>query len=255
MFFSCFGACRTAPSCPIDARTDAGQVFADHLVERSDWRSLKAEARVTQSGGRGRVRGTVLMLLRTPNEVRFDVMTPLGPAAVLTSHGDGFQLSDLRGGVFIHGPSCPENLARLLGVAIEPEDVLRLLTGQAPNFEAAEQSVQCREGVYVVRRVVEDGAVQELGFAVTGRKESPILELRRAAEWSADGAPRWEAIYDDYEWFAGRYFPSEVRFIDQAHNAETSVRFKSISVDPDIPDGAFVQTPGPGMSVELATCR
>ena len=124
--------CKSAPACPLHTRTDPRAALDDHRQRQAGWQSIKAEARVTQWARNGRIRGTVLMFLQRPDRVRFDVMTQVGPAAVLTSDGESFQLSDLREGAFLHGPTCPENIARLLGISVDAENVLRLLTGDTP---------------------------------------------------------------------------------------------------------------------------
>ena len=214
---------------------------------------------MTQWGGNGRIRGTVLMFLEQPSRVRFDVMTQLGPAAILTSDGEDFQLTDLREGAFLHGPTCPQNIARLLGISVEAENVIRLLTGDTPLIEATERSMECRDGFYVVTLTAADGTVQEVVFSVeqADRDKAPEdqqLSLRRSTERAPDGAKRWEASYDDYIDVDGRAFPTDVRFIDEINGADTSVRVKSIVVDPDIPDDAFRQAPSPGMSIEFASC-
>ncbi len=252
-------SCKTAPACPVQTRTDAGKVLADHASRQAGWQSIKAEARVTQWGRNGRIRGTVLLFLERPNRVRFDVMTQLGPAAVLTSDGENFQLSDLREGVFLHGPTCPENIARLLGISVDAENVLRLLTGDTPMIEAIEQSMECRDGRYVVTLVATDGTTQQVAFSVdeADRDKAPeaqLLTLRRSTERAPDGKTRWEATYDDYINVEGHSFPTNVRFVDEVNEAETSVRVKSISVNPEVPQGAFRQAPSPGMSIEFASC-
>ena len=251
--------CRSAPACPLQMRSDARKALEDHIDQQSGWRSIKAEARVTQWARNGRIRGTVLMFLQRPDRVRFDVMTQVGPAAVLTSDGDSFQLSDLRQGVFLQGPTCTENIARLLGISVDAENVLRLLTGDTPMIEATHQSMECRDGRYVVTRIAADGTTQEVSFSVPDGDlgKSPAeqrLILRRSVERGASGDTRWEATYDEYVEVDGYSFPSKVRFIDKVNDADTSVRVKSIAVDPEVPDGAFHQSPGPGMSVEFAPC-
>lgn len=251
--------CKSAPSCPVQARTDAAQALDDHAARQAGWRSVKAEARVTQWGSNGRIRGTVLMFLEQPNRVRFDVMTQVGPAAVLTSDGDSFQLSDIRDGVFLHGPTCPQNIARLLGISVDAQSILRLLTGDTPMVEAAERSMECRGGQYVVTLVADDRTTQELTFSVDDSDrgkppESQRLTLRRSIERASDGKTRWEATYDDYIDVDGRSFPTNVRFIDEVNGADTLVRVKSISLNPDIPEGVFQQAPSPGMSIEFAPC-
>lgn len=251
--------CKSTPSCPVQARTDAAKALDDHADRQAGWQSIKAEARVTQWGSNGRIRGTVLMFLEQPNRVRFDVMTQVGPAAVLTSDGESFQLSDLRDGVFLHGPTCPQNIARLLGISVDAQSVLRLLTGDTPMIEAVERSMECRDGQYVVTLVADDGTTQEVTFSVDGADrekppESQRLTLRRSTERASDGMMRWEATYDDYIDVEGRSFPTNVRFIDEANGADTLVRVKSISLNPDIPEGVFQQAPSPGMSTEFASC-
>ncbi|MBW2224976.1 MAG: DUF4292 domain-containing protein [Deltaproteobacteria bacterium] len=233
--------CKTAPACPVQLRTDAAKALDDHASQHVGWKSIKAEARVT------------------PNRVRFDVMTQLGPAAVLTSDGETFQLSDLREGTFLHGPTCPENIARLLGISVDARHVLRLLTGDTPMIEATEQSMECREGRYVVTLVAADGATQEIAFSVDDAdREKPVdaqrLTLRRSTRRAPNGKTRWEATYDDYIDVGGQAFPTNVRFVDEVSGADTSVRVKSISLNPEIPEGAFQQTPSPGMSIEFASC-
>ena len=42
--------------------------------------------------------------------------------------------------------------------------------------------------------------------------------------------------------------------VDEVNGADTAVRVKSISLDPNVPEGAFRQTPAPGMSIETADC-
>ena len=251
--------CKTAPACPLQARTDAAKALQDHATRQAGWHSIKAEARVTQWGRNGRIRGTVLMFLERPNRVRFDVMTQIGPAAVLTSDGESFQLSDLREGAFLHGPTCPANISRLLGISVDAENILRLLTGDTPMIEAIERSMECRDGRYVVTLVAADATTQEVVFSVDEADqdkapEEQHLTLRRSTERAADGQTRWEATYDDYIDVEGQSFPTNVRFVDEVNDADTSVRVKSIFLNPEIPEEAFRQVPGPGMSIEFASC-
>ena len=259
LFLLVVAGCKSAPTCPLQMRSDAGKALDDHRNQQAGWQSIKAEARVTQWARDGRIRGSVLMFLQRPNRVRFDVMTQVGPAAVLTSDGESFQLSDLREGVFVHGPTCPENIARLLGISVDAENVLRLLTGDTAMIEAREQSMECRDGRYVVILVAADGTTQEVSFSVheDDLDKAPAdqrLTLRHSVERAPNGDTRWEATYDEYIEVDGQRFPTQVRFVDQVNDADTSVRVKSISLNPAVPDGAFQQAPSPGMSIEFASC-
>ncbi len=245
-------SCRSAPVCPAAVRTDPDAALTELDTVNRGWKSLKAEARVTQWADRGRIRGTVLMFLERPTRVRFDVLTQFGPAAVLTSDGEHFQLSDLRENTFLEGPTCPQNIARLLGIEVSSENVVRFLTGDTPVIDAVEKSMECRDGGHVVRLVGADGTVQELAVAVDDTDQR--LRLRRSSLQDADGSLIWEATYEDYQTFEGHRFPTKVRFVDHRRDADTEVRVKALSLDPRIPPDAFEQTPRPGMRLERATC-
>lgn len=252
-------ACKSAPACPSSVRVDPMQALADQEARRHTWRSLKAEARVTQWGASGRIRGTVLLFLEQPNRVRFDVMTAVGPVAVLTSDGARFQLSDLRRGTFLEGETCPHNIARLLGISVAPEQVLLLLTGDTLVLEHATRSMQCRDGFYVITLADEDGSTQEIAYSIPADDlDKPAadqrLTLRRSTRFGPGGDKLWEATYDEYADVDGRSFPMRVRFVDEVDGADTEVRVRSLSVDPKVPTEAFTQRPAAGMTVEVATC-
>ena len=250
--------CKTAPACPVALRTDPTKVLEEQARRTETWTSLKAEARVTQWAERGRVRGTVLMFLEKPSRVRIDVMTQLGPAAVLTSDAESFQLTDLRENVFLQGPTCPENIARLLGFAVAAEDVIGFLTGDTPTIVATERRLTCRDGNYVVTLVATDRSMQEIVFSIDDPDqpaEAQRLTLRSSSLRRADGSPQWEVTYADYRAFEGQSFPTKIHFVDHDRDAETQVRVKSISLNPSVPAEAFRQTPHPSMTMEVAPCR
>lgn len=199
------------------------------------------------------------MFFERPGRVRFDVMTQFGPAAVLTSDGQSFQLSDLRENTFAQGPTCPENIARLLGVAIEGENVVRLLTGDTPRITAVAQSMECRRGTYALLLKAEDGTSQEIELSVedADRDKPPAgqrLLLRSSSLFGTDGTLLWRATYGAYTMIDGHSFPMEVRLTDYANGADTEVRVKSLTVNPTVPANAFTQVPRPGAAVEIATC-
>lgn len=249
--------CRSAATCPAQPLTDPGDALT--ALESRTWSSLKVEARVTQWADRGRIRGTVLMFFEQPSRVRFDVMTQLGPAAVLTSDGESFQLSDLRNNTFIEGPTCPDNIARLLGVAIEGEDVIRLLTGSAPLIDAESQAIECRGGSYTVVLRAADGTTQEVELAIDPNHSAealtpPELTPVESSVTGPDGSLEWRVTWGDYESVEGVRFPTDIRMIDYRNGADTEVRIKSLDLNPSVPAAAFQQVPRPGMAVDLAQC-
>ena len=86
------------------------------------------------------------MIIERPDHVRFDAMTQFGPAAVLTSDGHRFALTDMQHQRFLEGEPCPANIERLLGFALSGEEVTRLLLGETPRIEHEREEMVCEGG-------------------------------------------------------------------------------------------------------------
>lgn len=256
--------------CPTTPHTSAEVALRYHRSMRRPARALRAEARVEQWGREGRIRGTVFMFAQRPERVRFDAMTQFGPAAVLTSDGTEFALTDLRENKYLYGPTCPANISRLLGIPMSGRDVMLLLLGDTPRIEAERDEIVCEgDGRYVVTLHGAAGVRQEIELAVRPRdREAPLLEqrlrLRRSEVFGADGGTMWRATFDDYRVVEdprseadprmGVAMPFVVRFEDPGHRADTTVRFQEIDLNVDVPDDAFRQQPRPGIPPEHVAC-
>lgn len=262
------GSCAGA-SCPRESFTSAPSILRSFVSMRSPARSLRAEARVDRRDETGRIRGTVLMMIERPDRVRFDAMTQFGPAAVLTSDGEEFALVDLRENRFFVGPSCAENIERLLGLPLDGADVARFLFGETPLLPASDESVICDGGHYVVTRHAEDGRTQVLSLDVRSADvDSPPdqqrLRLRSSEVHAADGSLEWRVRYDDHRVVEdphdtqtprrGVAMPFTIHFELPARNIDTLVRFTSIDLNPSIPADAFHQEPRDGLSIEPVEC-
>jgi len=256
-------------SCPAARFTTAEQLLDGYRAARSPARVITAEARVERRDPGGRIRGTVFMMLARPDRVRFDAMTQFGPAAVLTSDGTTFSLTDLRENRFFTGPTCAENIARLLGIPMEGEEVAGLLLGETPVLEG-ESTVVCEGGRYrVTVREPESGRSQILDYAVHGSDvaaaiEDQRLRLMRSERLHPDGSLEWRVSYDDYRVIEdpsdtemphrGVALPFRVRFEHPAQQIDTEVRVRSLELNTDVPDSSFVQEPRPGLSIEPVEC-
>ena len=261
-------SCAGAP-CPRDTFTSAPRLVRSFESMRAPARSIRAEARVDRRDASGRIRGTVLMLLERPDRVRFDVMTQFGPAAVLTSDGTEFALTDLRENRFFVGASCAENIERLLGLPLNGADVARFLLGETPMIDAAEESVVCEGGHYVVTRHASDGRSQVLRFDVRSSDveasvDQQHMRLRSSEVHASDGTLTWRVRYDDHRVVEdphdtevphrGVAMPFSVHFELPSRDIDTLVRFNSIDLNPNIPGDAFHQEPRDGLSVEPVEC-
>jgi hypothetical protein len=238
---------------------------------RSYARALRAEARVEQWGEDGRIRGTVMMFVQRPDEVRFDAMTQFGPAVILTSDGSRFALTDLRENRYLEGPTCPQNIARLLGIPMSGEDVTLFLLGDSPRLDTENRGISCTgDGTYLVTFQAEDGRRQEIELLVRPwdvEHDAPPsqqrLRMLRSEVFGADGSTEWRATYEDWTVIVdpesgdermGVALPMKVRFEHPAQGADTTVRFQEVDINVTVPPNAFQQSPRPGIPPEEVSC-
>lgn len=258
--------------CPTMPFTDPGELLDSYRDMRRPARVLRAAARVDQRGADGRIRGTVLMFIERPDRVRFDVMTQIvGPAAILTSDGERFALTDLRDNRFFIGPTCPANIERLLGLRFGGDEVTRLLLGEAPRIAYEDASMVCEDGTYRVTLRAADGRRQELDFEVregdlpSAPPAEQRLRLKRSEVFAPDGSTEWRVTYDDYRFVEdprddatprrGVVMPFSVRFEDPRRGQDTSVRFDRVELNVEVPPEVFEQRPRPGLTVEEVHCE
>ena len=117
-------------------------------------RALTSDAKIDYFGRAGRIRGTLLYVVATPDKLRLDVVSPFGATvSTLTSDGQDFALFDLRQKEFLRGPANACNLARFTQVPLPPAALVQLLRGEAPVLKHAPAgaSIAWESGEYVVR--------------------------------------------------------------------------------------------------------
>lgn len=261
-------ACGGRP-CPTQPHTNPFRALEQHRSQRQPVMAISGEARVDQRGAEGRIRGTVFMLVQRPDHVRFDAMTQLGPAAVLTSDGTQFQLLDLRDDRFLQGPACPSNIARLVGIPLSGEQLTQFLLGDSPRIDAKSHSIACvAGGNYMVTLLDAEGWRQEIELAVRDAdRELPPAEqhtrLVRSELFTPDGSSEWRATFDDFRFVAdpssheeprrGVVLPHRVHFVGRG--ADTLVKFITIELNAEIPEGAFTQQPPAALVPQTVSCQ
>jgi outer membrane lipoprotein-sorting protein len=254
------GGCGGA-QCPKLQHRDPAVLLAQHRAAHRAVRSLRAQAKVDQRSKEGRIKGKVMMFLERPDRVRFDAVTQFGPALILTSDGETFALSDFKENRFLTGPACERNIARMIGVAMSARDVVSALFGDAPSEEEPARSLRCAgDGTYAIETAREDGLIRETRLGVHGddMKKPPAEQRTRVSEVILKD-PRGKVLvrvrYDDYRKVKGGiWWPFTVHVVDERNGADALLRFEEIAVDVDVPEGAFAQTPRPGLSVEGVLC-
>lgn len=260
-------ACATTSSPPAALLTDPAMLQARVQATAPMLQGISAEAKVDQRGEEGRIRGSVMMFVRRGGEVRFDVMTQFGPALILTSDGQRFALSDLREHRFLTGPTCAQNIARLLRMPLNADQASRVLLGEAPEMTVAQQSLSFKkeEGVYLLSQRSADGHRQELRYAVDERDVEQPVERQRfrlvdVHYFAPDGSLRFAVAYEDHRPLAmagGKtaVLPFRVHVTQPASDTDTLVKFKDIQTNPEIPTGVFQQEVPAGLEPEEALCE
>jgi hypothetical protein len=205
------------------------------------------------------------MFVERENRVRFDVMTQFGPAAILTSDGERFAFADLRKNLFTEGPTCPENIDRLLGVRLSAEQITLLLLGTTPVLDNATSRIEwSSDGFYRITLNAKDGSRQEVDFQpnecdLNAEPEKQRLSLLRTELFEPSGKSRWRVTYDDYRKISKDTpdvrMPFWVRIEQSILGSDTVVRFKEVTLNPEIPPGVFTQKPRMGMKHEEVVCK
>jgi outer membrane lipoprotein-sorting protein len=261
--FACSTACASLPR-PAFPLRDANQALQRREASLAGVNAIRAEARVEQRGKQGRVRGTVLMFVERAGRVRFDVMTQFGPLAILTSDGTKFAYADFRENRYLTGDTCPQNIARLLGVPLTAADTARFLLGGTPVLDTTKSELHQRDdGSYTLSLTGTAGEHQTIDLAVYASDlqkpaDQQRLYLLRSELTSATGVRVWRVSYEDMQPVGtgadAVLMPRRVRVEQPASSSDTEVHFKEIAKNPSIPDDAFVQSPHAGMQEEEASC-
>jgi hypothetical protein len=241
---------------------DPGQALLAQQSARAALRSLQAEARVDQRGQQGRIKGTVLMFVQRPASVRFDAMTQFGPAAILTSDGERFAYADMRSKRFLTGATCAKNVARLLNLPLDVKQTTLLLLGGTPVIDHQRaRIVWDHDGFYRLVLTADDGRRQEIDLAPADPQAQPAsqaLRLKRSEVYDAKGRSTVRIDYEGYRVLRSRdakiAMPFLVHVSQSRLGRDTLIRFKEITLDVEVPAGAFAQAPLPGMQQEEASC-
>ncbi|HEU4383040.1 MAG TPA: DUF4292 domain-containing protein [Anaeromyxobacteraceae bacterium] len=187
-----------------------------------------------------------------PDRVRIETRDFFGNvAAVLVAGGGRFALYDARAKVHYRGEATPENLSRMLPLALPPADLAGLLCGAAPILEGAPREVEVRGSLLVLRLAAASGE-QELSVGEEAAVEASLL--RRASP--APGQPDYHLEFDAFRRRGGARFPTVARLEAPAARVRVELRWKEDlevngSPDPalfrlDPPRGARVVDLEPG---------
>jgi len=251
--------------------------------EQSCSRGLSGEGKIDYFGKEGRIRGSLLFMVSSPDHVRLDVISPFGATvSTLTSNGKDFSLYDLRQKVFLHGPASACNLAQFTHVPMPPHALVSLLRGEPPLLAHAPgaATLTWEGGRYVVRIASKYSATQEIAISPSDADydkpyaqqhlELASVEVRQQnyvqyhAELEQHEPARTSPPRSDPDGIdpdvppsgpaCNAEIPRHVRIVSEASDQDVIIVHKDISHNAPLTPGLFQQSPPAGVRVHTSSC-
>ncbi len=225
----------------------------DHLVKRRGaLKSLRAETRVDNMGDNGeRVKVTVAMLLERGGKLRFEAEAPIGGSTLVTLVADGttFQLLDSKNNRFLEGPAKACNVARLIRISMEPDDIIDALTGSAPLL-GEPTGADWDNGRERLELKLPDGGSERIWLDARDKSWDVVAAERR----SGSGQLLWKLTHTDFsDRGGGIRFPARTE-LQQPPRADARIKFREVELNIMPPGGAFHLPPPTKIPVEPADC-
>jgi hypothetical protein len=227
------GCALVRPRPPAGEPATAAALLADVAAQREARTALRARARLRT--GLAGLWTREAILVRRPDAVRVDVLSPFGLALALGVAGRELWVWPASQGVRYDGDASPENLARFLGAPIAVSDLVDVLMGLPPARVPAAPPVARRTAgnEWEVVIPLPDG-VQTLWFDVDTR------QLTRAAEQRGEGAVL-RVAFGDYQ----DGFPHTLEVESPALRSSAKLAYDAVEVNPSLPESVFTPPPAP----------
>jgi hypothetical protein len=249
----------------------ADELLRDIQTSQKPLRGLRARAKADVLGTDGRVKVDISLLAARPQLLRLAAENALtGPLLTLATNGESFALLDVRENRYHAGPVSACNMARILGVALHPRQVIEVLLGGVPLLpDAVGAEVGWAEGdggreVLTLRG--GDGLSQVIylqrqeAASPSGR---PHFDVREAEGRDASGQVVWRLRHEgftdqplgDRPGAATVRLPGISYIEDPPHHSDIRLRWRERELNPALPGGIFQLERPEGMAVEPDPCQ
>ncbi len=225
----------------------------DRRVER-----LRAHGSADHYGERGRIRGEVFVFVERPQRMRVDTRAFGTTVSQLVTDGTRFTMADMRSGRFYTGPAESCVAAQLLGIPLESAEVVSVLAGGPPLYDG-DARIRWDDGAYLLEVQGPAGRSERLRLAIT---ETERLTAQPAAQrpWPTRAllfdarGERAELTFEDYTEVDGVRFPRRVRVNMRRDNIDLQVRYRTVSLDPELPEDLYSTESPPGLTEVPVDC-
>ena len=215
------------------------------LIER-DRRlaSMQTPAVMEYTAGDQHVKAKEEIVVRRPDKLRVEAMSPFGVALLLAAQGSELAIFEPGRNRFMRGAATAETLDRYVRIPMAPADAVGLLMGLAPPafvLNANADTVSSEGGMMIASYGDSASGPRELGFSGGN--------LAMVRETAGDGRVNYEVRYSDYHDIGGVMFPYVVDATFPAAGSHVTFRYIRPIVNGVIPDSTFVLTPAPGATL------
>jgi hypothetical protein len=208
----------------------AEELLGSLAARRAAVQSIRARVRVRAGIAGMWVREA--LLVRRPNAIRMDVLSPFGLALAVGTDGALLWAYPAGEGTRYEGPATPENLARFLGAPVRIEDLVDVLLGLPPaRVAVAPPVLRVANGAYELTVPLADGAT-------TVRFAGDTLQVLGADE-TRQGRSTLRVAFSDYREDG---FPHAVEVSSAEHDAHASLVYDAVEVNPTL-DGTLFAAP------------
>ncbi len=252
---SLIASCGSPPRYPI---TDPQMALREIRTRDARVRSLRAHGSADHFGAQGRIRGEVFVFVSRPS-LRVDTRAFGNTVSTIVTDGARFAMADLRGGSFFVGRARPCVAAQLLGIPLEAAEVVSMLAGGPPLLDG-DARIRWDDGHYVVDIAGVGGRSESLALTITSQEHDeaqPDQQRPRPTRAELRDARGVRAVltFEDYEAVSGVDFPKRVRVVMERDNVDLMVRYREVSLDPDLPEETFsLAPPSEALTVQEVTC-
>ena len=238
IFFLIFTSCAGPSERPRDLRGTFSRQLRHELVEalrvrNQRIRSLRGLATVRYGSKFFGAHGEAAVVIRRPSEIRIDALSEFGlnDSQLVASQGDLviFWETDNR---YFRGLASREHFARYLNVSLDPESVIRLMTGVVPVEAEEDYFLQTR------KKGAEFFLKGRIGEVALEQRDSSYVPVRYTA-YDVDGTRDYLVSYEDYREEGGTWFPNRLaaRFWDPHLRVE--ILYHGVEINPAIDKKTF----------------
>jgi hypothetical protein len=221
------------PLAPGDTR--AAALFAALSADAAARQSLRGVARLAIDGPAGSARVRQILALERPARLRVEILGLLDQTqAVLSTDGTRYRLVRSQDRSVEQGAVYDALLADVAGLAVTPEEAVRILLGapwsEDARFEAA--AALSDGGMRLVLRRAGALEREQLDCDAAGH-------LQRWTLLGADGDALLDARYDGFDALDDATFPREVEVRDARTGASVHVAWSRVELNPVLAPALF----------------